>query len=159
MKWSSHQKEIPYQEVSEWARAEQGFFPVCKASCIASQVTGPWRSLWVRLGYDPRKIPEAKKYQVLDFRIRCSSKHGEDWQEVESSRFWPGCSLGQGWNCPSLLDSLKCFCYVWSNWSVLWNGTSVPTQVLFQSDLLRATTSQNTADKPLNIPPASICWY
>uniref|UniRef100_A0A3B4GSJ9 General transcription factor IIIC subunit 5 n=1 Tax=Pundamilia nyererei TaxID=303518 RepID=A0A3B4GSJ9_9CICH len=39
-------------------------------------VTGPWRSLWVKLGYDPRKTPEAKKYQMLDFRIRCSSKHG-----------------------------------------------------------------------------------
>ncbi|XP_030598611.1 general transcription factor 3C polypeptide 5 isoform X2 [Archocentrus centrarchus] len=39
-------------------------------------VTGPWRSLWVRLGYDPRKTSEAKKYQMLDFRIRCSTKHG-----------------------------------------------------------------------------------
>ncbi|XP_055730437.1 general transcription factor 3C polypeptide 5-like [Salvelinus fontinalis] len=39
-------------------------------------VTGPWRSLWVRFGYDPRKTTEAKKYQVLDFRIRCSTKHG-----------------------------------------------------------------------------------
>uniref|UniRef100_A0A667XZJ5 Ral transcription factor IIIC subunit 5 n=1 Tax=Myripristis murdjan TaxID=586833 RepID=A0A667XZJ5_9TELE len=39
-------------------------------------VTGPWRSLWVRLGYDPRKNTEAKKYQMLDFRIRCSTKHG-----------------------------------------------------------------------------------
>ncbi|KAL0965535.1 hypothetical protein UPYG_G00282550 [Umbra pygmaea] len=39
-------------------------------------VTGPWRSLWVRFGYDPQKTPEAKKYQVLDFRIRCSTKHG-----------------------------------------------------------------------------------
>ncbi|KAG7263667.1 hypothetical protein CRUP_005206 [Coryphaenoides rupestris] len=39
-------------------------------------VTGPWRSLWVRLGYDPRKTPEAKKYQILDFRIRCSTRHG-----------------------------------------------------------------------------------
>ncbi|XP_017280976.1 general transcription factor 3C polypeptide 5 [Kryptolebias marmoratus] len=39
-------------------------------------VTGPWRSLWVRLGYDPRKSTEAKKYQILDFRVRCSSKHG-----------------------------------------------------------------------------------
>ncbi|CAB1332806.1 unnamed protein product [Coregonus sp. 'balchen'] len=38
-------------------------------------VTGPWRSLWVRFGYDPCKTPEAKKYQVLDFRIRCSTKH------------------------------------------------------------------------------------
>uniref|UniRef100_A0A8C7JGP5 Ral transcription factor IIIC subunit 5 n=1 Tax=Oncorhynchus kisutch TaxID=8019 RepID=A0A8C7JGP5_ONCKI len=32
--------------------------------------------LWVRFGYDPCKTPEAKKYQVLDFRIRCSTKHG-----------------------------------------------------------------------------------
>ncbi|XP_072310498.1 general transcription factor 3C polypeptide 5 [Eucyclogobius newberryi] len=39
-------------------------------------VTGPWRSLWVRLGYDPRKSPESKQYQLLDFRIRCSEKHG-----------------------------------------------------------------------------------
>nr|XP_046231839.1 general transcription factor 3C polypeptide 5 [Scatophagus argus] len=39
-------------------------------------VTGPWRSLWVRLGYDPRKSSESKKYQLLDFRIRCSTKHG-----------------------------------------------------------------------------------
>ncbi|XP_041098714.1 general transcription factor 3C polypeptide 5 isoform X2 [Polyodon spathula] len=39
-------------------------------------LTGPWRSLWVRFGYDPRKDPEAKAYQVLDFRIRCGMKHG-----------------------------------------------------------------------------------
>lgn len=39
-------------------------------------VTGPWRSLWVRFGYDPRKTLESKQYQLLDFRIRCSTKHG-----------------------------------------------------------------------------------
>uniref|UniRef100_A0A4W4E5G2 Transcription factor IIIC subunit 5 HTH domain-containing protein n=1 Tax=Electrophorus electricus TaxID=8005 RepID=A0A4W4E5G2_ELEEL len=39
-------------------------------------LTGPWRSLWVRFGYDPRTNPEAKIYQVLDFRIRCGMKHG-----------------------------------------------------------------------------------
>ncbi|XP_029024968.1 general transcription factor 3C polypeptide 5 isoform X2 [Betta splendens] len=39
-------------------------------------VTGPWRSLWVRLGYDPRQAADSKKYQMLDFRIRCSGKHG-----------------------------------------------------------------------------------
>ncbi|XP_038124176.1 general transcription factor 3C polypeptide 5 isoform X1 [Cyprinodon tularosa] len=39
-------------------------------------VTGPWRTLWIRLGYDPRKNAEAKKYQILDFRIRVSFKHG-----------------------------------------------------------------------------------
>uniref|UniRef100_A0A4W5PPR6 Ral transcription factor IIIC subunit 5 n=1 Tax=Hucho hucho TaxID=62062 RepID=A0A4W5PPR6_9TELE len=31
--------------------------------------------LWVWFGYGPRKTTEAKKYQVLDFRIRCSTKH------------------------------------------------------------------------------------
>ncbi|XP_074066913.1 general transcription factor 3C polypeptide 5 isoform X1 [Macrotis lagotis] len=39
-------------------------------------ITGPWRSLWIRYGYDPRKNPEAKIYQVLDFRIRCGMKYG-----------------------------------------------------------------------------------
>ncbi|KAJ8390013.1 hypothetical protein AAFF_G00111740 [Aldrovandia affinis] len=39
-------------------------------------LTGPWRSLWVKFGYDPRKTPEAKAYQVLDFRFRCGMKHG-----------------------------------------------------------------------------------
>nr|BAA91001.1 unnamed protein product [Homo sapiens] len=33
-------------------------------------------SLWIRFGYDPRKNPDAKIYQVLDFRIRCGMKHG-----------------------------------------------------------------------------------
>ncbi|XP_041369834.1 general transcription factor 3C polypeptide 5-like [Gigantopelta aegis] len=32
--------------------------------------TGPWRAMWVKLGYDPRTNPSAKKYQLLDFRIR-----------------------------------------------------------------------------------------
>uniref|UniRef100_A0A4W6FCU3 Ral transcription factor IIIC subunit 5 n=1 Tax=Lates calcarifer TaxID=8187 RepID=A0A4W6FCU3_LATCA len=32
--------------------------------------------LWVKLGYDPRKTTESKKYQMLDFRIRCSTKDG-----------------------------------------------------------------------------------
>ncbi|XP_010954215.2 general transcription factor 3C polypeptide 5 [Camelus ferus] len=39
-------------------------------------ITGPWRSLWIRYGYDPRKHPDAKIYQVLDFRIRCGIKYG-----------------------------------------------------------------------------------
>uniref|UniRef100_A0A8C7DP08 Ral transcription factor IIIC subunit 5 n=1 Tax=Oncorhynchus kisutch TaxID=8019 RepID=A0A8C7DP08_ONCKI len=46
-----------------------------KLKLLLPIVTGPWRSLWVRFGYDPRKTTEAKKHQVLDFRIRCSTKH------------------------------------------------------------------------------------
>ncbi|XP_030063619.1 general transcription factor 3C polypeptide 5 isoform X1 [Microcaecilia unicolor] len=45
-------------------------------------LTGPWRSLWVRFGYDPRKNPEAKIYQVLDFRIRCGMKYGYTTNEI-----------------------------------------------------------------------------
>lgn len=33
-------------------------------------LTGPWRALWVRFDYDPRKHPSAVKYQLLDFRLR-----------------------------------------------------------------------------------------
>lgn len=33
-------------------------------------LTGPWRSLWVRFGYDPKKNPESKIYQIIDFRVR-----------------------------------------------------------------------------------------
>ena len=31
--------------------------------------SGPWRSTWVRFGYDPRTDPQAKIYQTLDVRI------------------------------------------------------------------------------------------
>ncbi|CAJ1070935.1 LOW QUALITY PROTEIN: general transcription factor 3C polypeptide 5 [Xyrichtys novacula] len=54
--------------------------------CAYYMVTGPWRSLWVRLGYDPRKCKEAKKYQLLDFRIRCSNKHGYYDMPVKAKR-------------------------------------------------------------------------
>lgn len=33
-------------------------------------IDGPWRGSWVKYGYDPRKDPEARKYQILDFRVR-----------------------------------------------------------------------------------------
>jgi len=32
--------------------------------------TGPWRSCWVRFGFDPRKDPNAKIYQMIDYRLR-----------------------------------------------------------------------------------------
>ncbi|XP_026327848.1 general transcription factor 3C polypeptide 5 [Hyposmocoma kahamanoa] len=31
---------------------------------------GPWRMMWIRFGYDPRKEPGARFYQTLDFRLR-----------------------------------------------------------------------------------------
>ncbi|KAM3964804.1 general transcription factor IIIC subunit l(2)37Cd [Aphomia sociella] len=35
-----------------------------------SMKSGPWRMLWVKYGYDPRKDPAARMYQSLDFRVR-----------------------------------------------------------------------------------------
>lgn len=34
--------------------------------------TGPWRLMWVRFGYDPRKDFASRYYQNLDYRIRTS---------------------------------------------------------------------------------------
>lgn len=33
-------------------------------------IGGPWRVMWVRYGYDPRKDPSARIYQTFDFRVR-----------------------------------------------------------------------------------------
>ncbi|XP_005092805.1 general transcription factor 3C polypeptide 5 [Aplysia californica] len=33
-------------------------------------MTGPWRNLWCKLGFDPRQHKQTKIYQVLDYRIR-----------------------------------------------------------------------------------------
>lgn len=35
-------------------------------------VTGPFRIMWVRFGYDPRKDPSSRIYQTLDYRIRAT---------------------------------------------------------------------------------------
>jgi len=40
--------------------------PLCAYYCA----TGPWRTLWIRLGYDPSNDPDAFRYQIIDFRIR-----------------------------------------------------------------------------------------
>lgn len=40
-------------------------------ACFTYSFTGgPWRSFYIRIGYDPRKDPAAKKYQCIDFRNR-----------------------------------------------------------------------------------------
>ncbi|XP_052747198.1 general transcription factor 3C polypeptide 5 [Bicyclus anynana] len=39
--------------------------------CLAIYMKeGPWRMMWVKYGYDPRKEPGARIYQTLDFRMR-----------------------------------------------------------------------------------------
>ncbi|XP_076160281.1 general transcription factor IIIC subunit l(2)37Cd isoform X2 [Ptiloglossa arizonensis] len=37
-------------------------------------MTGPWKIMWVKLGYDPRKDISARKYQTLDYRLK--AMHG-----------------------------------------------------------------------------------
>ncbi|XP_041980297.1 general transcription factor 3C polypeptide 5 [Aricia agestis] len=42
--------------------------------CLAVYMKeGPWKMMWVKFGYDPRKDPEARIYQTLDFRLRHST--------------------------------------------------------------------------------------
>lgn len=72
------------------------------------QLTGPWRSLWVRFGYDPRKHPEAKIYQVLDFRIRCGMKYGKRAQTTETLSLLSG----QSWYYFSFYLFFKLFCHI-----------------------------------------------
>jgi len=44
---------------------------------------GPWRSVWCRYGYDPRKIPAAKIYQILDFRVSDEQVRTDKMRVVE----------------------------------------------------------------------------
>jgi hypothetical protein len=38
--------------------------------CLAYfSLNGPWRSCWIRLGYDPRRDKGAFVYQLLDYRL------------------------------------------------------------------------------------------
>ncbi|KAL6254602.1 hypothetical protein P5V15_014652 [Pogonomyrmex californicus] len=37
-------------------------------------MTGPWRIMWIKLGYDPRQDINARKYQTLDYRLK--AMHG-----------------------------------------------------------------------------------
>ncbi|XP_034945411.1 general transcription factor 3C polypeptide 5 [Chelonus insularis] len=46
-------------------------------------LTGPWRIMWVKLGYDPRKDPSARIYQTLDYRLK--SMHGLE-QSIKGKR-------------------------------------------------------------------------
>eukprot|EP01083_Nonionella_stella_P296640 1007687_1 len=32
-------------------------------------ISGAWRNIWIRYGFDPRKSPESRIYQMIDFRI------------------------------------------------------------------------------------------
>ncbi|XP_062524320.1 general transcription factor 3C polypeptide 5 isoform X2 [Bombyx mori] len=39
--------------------------------CLAFyMIDGPWRTMYIKFGYDPRKDPSSRRYQTLDFRVR-----------------------------------------------------------------------------------------
>lgn len=50
--------------------------------------TGPWRLMWVRFGYDPRKDFTSRYYQTLDYRIRSNTLKEKVVQIVSSQTFW-----------------------------------------------------------------------
>lgn len=64
-----------------WLRSALGFetkIPRQKLKVILPSLAyyytnGPWRLMWVRYGYDPRKDFSSRYYQTLDYRIRANS--------------------------------------------------------------------------------------
>lgn len=53
--------------------------------------TGPWRLMWVRFGYDPRKDFTSRYYQTLDYRIRSNTlkeKVTSNWIELKKKHFY-----------------------------------------------------------------------
>ncbi|KAF9616288.1 hypothetical protein IFM89_029064 [Coptis chinensis] len=61
--------------------------------------TGPYRQLWIRKGYDPRKDPESRIYQRIDFRVPPPLRHIGDvhatdklkhmWKDLCALRVFP----------------------------------------------------------------------
>ncbi|GMH29693.1 hypothetical protein Nepgr_031536 [Nepenthes gracilis] len=58
---------------------------------------GPFQRLWIRKGYDPRKDPESRIYQRIDFRVPpplrgyCNTANGLEhrWEDVCAFRVFP----------------------------------------------------------------------
>ncbi|XP_066927657.1 general transcription factor 3C polypeptide 5-like [Clytia hemisphaerica] len=49
-------------------------------------LSGPWRTLWCRMGYDPRKDPKAKRYQMVEFRLRRSKENKKCYKMMVPAR-------------------------------------------------------------------------
>lgn len=64
-----------------WLRSALGYetkIPKQKLKVILPSLayyftTGPWRLMWVRYGYDPRKDFSSRYFQTLDYRIRANA--------------------------------------------------------------------------------------
>lgn len=58
--------------------------------------TGPFRRFWIRKGYDPRKDPESRIYQSIDFRLPPTIRNSADsntstekWRDLCAFRAFP----------------------------------------------------------------------
>ena len=49
-------------------------------------LSGPWRTLWCRMGYDPRKDPKAKYFQMVEFRLRRSKENKKSYKMMVPAR-------------------------------------------------------------------------
>ncbi|OQS00019.1 hypothetical protein THRCLA_06298 [Thraustotheca clavata] len=47
-------------------------------------LNGPWRGMWVRMGYDPRKVQESAQYQMLEIRGNRELVHSTVSRTVKS---------------------------------------------------------------------------
>ncbi|PON71816.1 IIIC transcription factor [Parasponia andersonii] len=61
--------------------------------------SGPFQRFWIRRGYDPRKDPDSRKYQRIDFRVHLSIRSYSDansanqanqrWEDICAFRVFP----------------------------------------------------------------------
>ncbi|GBL81083.1 General transcription factor 3C polypeptide 5 [Araneus ventricosus] len=87
--------DVLFQERPVWSKNALQLRLKCEKSrlkyplpCSAYYFTnGPWRTLWVRFGYDPRKDPTSKSLQVLDLRINPSIPINEKGYRPRSSYY------------------------------------------------------------------------
>lgn len=47
------------------------YLALCSLLALVSYnfTSGPWKTLWVKLGYDPRSTTASKVYQCIDYRM------------------------------------------------------------------------------------------
>ncbi|EEB14902.1 conserved hypothetical protein [Pediculus humanus corporis] len=111
----------------------------CLLPCVAYYfINGPWRSLWVRFGYDPRKDPKSRIYQTLDYRVR--SHLSKD--EVKNKRNNIGASV-----------SYKFSNQAGKNISVISRN---PTEVNFKE---KQSDQMDHIFRPEMVPPSRQCYY
>lgn len=90
--------------VKKRLKVNQGPLKVAIRSVAYYFSSGPWRLLWIRLGYDPRLHKEAAMYQCLDFRPGRSSVFRGDEQP---SKRTVHTSRGKRSHMTTLLEDLE----------------------------------------------------